>query len=124
MKTEDGKFDAWKPEPSKKPPKNYQKPTEDEVIRGRGISLLIQQAKNFVKNFPNIKEDIELMEMINKINQEVDPLFEIRGAMKEDQYEEEEKDNPLRSLNTTAQCRLCSGRFIEYFLQDHEKACA
>ena len=57
-KTEDGKIDVdiFKPEPGnlKHALKAYKNPREDEVIRGRGISLLIPQAKNFVKSLPDI----------------------------------------------------------------------
>jgi len=48
-----------------------------------------------VKNLPDMKEDIEQMDQQNKFNQEYEQLFEIRGAMKDEDDEEEEKDNQM-----------------------------
>ena len=44
------------------------------------------------------------MEMQNKFNQEVDPVVEVRGELKD----EEEKDINLLSLDKTVECKFCT----------------
>ena len=46
------------------------------------------------------------MEMQNKFNQEVDPVVEVRGELKDE--EEKEKEINLLSLDKTVECKFCT----------------